>query len=294
MSRCLLTLSLIASGCSAELMDPGGVPADASAAGDARDAPDAFMLGPWGTATPVTGASSTTAEEDDPTLSASGLEMFFAVVNAADNNRKDLYVATRASTAVPFSMVQKLPFSVTGASDETPRLSPDDKTLYFASDRAGGVGALDIYRTTRTAANSPWGPIGLVPGVNTVAPEKWFMPCGTGNDYMVIQNSDLAMGTVGAAAPTVVAELSSPTSETGTFLTSDCLTIYFASVRNGINAIYTSHRTSLTTSWQSPTQVLDFAATAGAQEDPWMSTDGRTFVFVSNVAMTKDVYISVR
>ncbi len=295
MGRCLLTLSLIASGCNAELMDPGGVTVDAApGAPDANNPSDAFMLGAWGTPMPVNGASTAGAEEDDATLSASGLELYFAVVNAADANRKDLYVATRTSTAVPFSTLTKLPLSLTGSSEETPRLSPNDNTLYFASDRAGGAGALDIYKTTRVSANSPWGAITPVTGPNTLAPEKWFMPCGTGNDYMLILGGDLAAGTVGGAAPTVVAELSSPTNETGTFLTSDCLTIYFASVRSGTNAIYTSHRTSVTTPWQSPTQVVDFAGLGGAQEDPWISADGRTFVFVSNVGTTKDVYISVR
>ncbi len=296
MGHCLLVLTLVASGCSAELMDPPGVPTDAApGTSDAVDAPgDAFMLGPWGTPTPVMGASTTTANEDDATLSSSGLEMVFAVVNAADANRKDLYVATRTSTAAGFGTPTKLALSLTGSSEETPRLSSNDMTLYFASDRAGGAGGLDVYKTTRTSANSPWGAISAVTGPNTVAADKWFMPCGMGNDYMMILNGDLAAGTLGGAAPTVVAELSSTSSETGTFLTSDCLTIYFASARSGTNALYTSHRTSLTTPWQSPSQVIDFAVLGGAQEDPWISADGRTFVFVSNVTTTKDVYISVR
>ncbi len=296
MRRCLFALSLIASGCRAELMDPGGVPIDAPRGG--RDATaaetDASLLGPWGAPAPVSGASSALAEEDDATLSSSGLELVFAIVNPADGNLKDLYVATRTSTAAPFGAPTKLPLSLLGSSEETPRLSSNDKTLYFASDRAGGAGALDIYKTTRATPNSPWGPVTSVTGVNSALSEKWFMPCGMGSDYMVIVNGDLAAGTLGGAAPTVVAELNSPTAETGTFLTSDCLTIYFASLRSGTNAMYTSRRTSLTTAWQSPTKVVDFSALGGAQEDPWLSADGRTFVFVANTGATRDVYISVR
>lgn len=297
MGRSLLLAVLLASGCSAELMDPKGTGSDAAIGSNAptTDAgADAFMLGAWGTPTMVPGAS-TGADEDDGTLSSDGLELVFAVANAADGNRKDLYVATRTSTAVPFGTPAKLAFSVTGSSEETPRFSPNNKTLYFASDRAGGAGGLDIYGVTRQNPQSPWGLPVNVTGPNTVASEKWFMPCGMTNDYLVIVGGDIGAGTVGGAAPTIVGELSAAgANETGTFMTSDCLTTYFASVRSGTNKIYTSHRTSTTTAWQAPTAVDDFTMLGGAQEDPWLATDGRTFLFVSNVSGTKDVYISVR
>jgi Tol biopolymer transport system component len=296
MGRCLLAV-LLASGCSAELMDPKGTSSDAAIASDAAmtDAgPDAFMLGAWGTPTKVPGAS-TGADEDDGTLSSDGLELVFAVANAADGNRKDLYVATRTSMAVPFGTPAKLALSLTGSSEETPRFSPNNKTLYFASDRAGGLGGLDIYSVTRLNPQSPWSMPVNVAGPSTTASEKWFMPCGMTNDYLVIVGGDIGAGTIGGAAPTIVGELSAAgANETGTFMTSDCLTTYFASVRSGTNKIYTSHRTSTTTAWQAPTAVDDFMMLGGAQEDPWLATDGRTFLFVSNVSGTKDVYISVR
>ena len=297
MGRCLLLAVLLASGCSAELMDPMGAGSDAAIASDApvTDAGgDAFMLGAWGTPMKVPGAS-TTADEDDGTLTSDGLELVFAVANAADGNRKDLYVATRTSTAAAFGTPMKLALSLTGSSEETPRFSPNNKTLYFASDRAGGQGGLDIYSVTRQNPQSPWGTPQNIAGPNTAANEKWFMPCGMSNDYLVIVGGDIGAGAVGGAAPTIVAELSAANAnETGTFMTTDCLTTYFASVRSGTNAIYTSHRTSTTTAWQAPTLVNDFTMLGGAQEDPWLSSDGRTFLFVSNISGTKDVYISVR
>jgi hypothetical protein len=193
-------------------------------------------------------------------------------------------------------MPSKLPFSVTGSSEETPRFSPNNKALYFASNRAGGAGNLDIYVVTRQNPGAAWSAPVPVPGVNTAALEKWFMPCGMSTDYLVIQGGDIAAGKIGGAAPTIVAELSAaaPANETGSFLTGDCLTTYFASTRSGAAKLYTSHRTSLTTAWQSPTPVDDFAAVGGEQEDPWLSDDGHIFVFVSNISGTKDVYISVR
>lgn len=294
MGRHLLALVLLCSACKAELMD---VSPDAlfNPNGDSGvDTPaDAAPLGPWSTPMVVPGASGA-GDQDDGTLSSSGLELVFALVNVADANRKDLYLATRGSTAVAFGLPNKLAFSVVGSSEETPRFSADDKTLYFASDRVGGAGGLDIYKATRATIGGPWGAPALVAGPNTAINEKWFMPCAMNNDYLVVAGPDLAAGTVGGAAPTVVAELSSAQPETGAFLTGDCLTTYFASSRSGTFMLYTSHRTSLATAWQAPTAVIDFAGIGGAQEDPYISADGRIFVFVSNISGTKDVYITTR
>ena len=297
MGRHLLVLVLLCSACKAELMDLGNSNPDAlvnpNADSGVDTAADAAPLGPWGTPMMVPGASGA-GDQDDGTLSSSGLELVFSIVNVADANRKDLYLATRGSTAVAFGLPNKLPFSVIGSSEETPRFSADDKTLYFASDRAGGAGGLDIYKATRATIGGPWGAPALVAGPNTAINEKWFMPCAMNNDYLVVAGPDLAAGTLGGAPPTVVAELSSPQPDTSAFLTADCLTTYFASSRGGTFMLYTSHRASLAAIWQAPTAVVDFAGIGGAQEDPWMSLDSRIFVFVSNIGGTKDVYITTR
>ena len=85
-----------------------------------------------------------------------------------------------------------------------------------------------------------------------------------------------------------------PATETGTFITQDCLTAYFASTRSGTNKIYTSTRTSPTDPWPTPTLITDFMAVGGNQEDPWLAPDQRTFMFVSDISGTKDVYVSAR
>ena len=55
--------------------------------------------------------------------------------------------------------------------ETTASITPDGKTIYFASDRKGGRGGLDIYRTT-LQANGTWSsPVNLGPQVNTKANE---------------------------------------------------------------------------------------------------------------------------
>jgi Tol biopolymer transport system component len=247
----------------------------------------------WGPPVAVPGASSSMLEEDDVTLSSSGDEMFFAVVAA--NGEKDLYSMTRsggtwgAPMPMPFNSVEV---------EETPRLSADGRTLYFGSSRPGGVGGGDIWMVTRSAVGGTWSQPQLVPGVNTPDYEKWFMPCDANGTYVMVQDrdngdsSDVVEGTLGGPASPVDV-LSSSDSETGTFLTADCLTIYFASTRGQSNDIYRASRASLQSAWSEPTVMRDFGV-GDNESDPWESTDGHTFAFASDKAGTNDIYLSTR
>jgi len=292
MGRCLLGLALLAGACQARLADLPPETDDANTGVDGSMTTDAFALGAWGTATKVGGASSTTLNEDDATLSSTTLEIVFAI-NDAVNGGKDLYYASRLSATSAWTMPVPLGLNTVGTSEETPRFSGDDLTLYFASNRVAGNG-LDIYRVSRPAVGSAWTAPALVTGPNSTVNEKWFAPCG-GDRYLVIVGGDIAEGTIGGGAPATVASLSAAgANETGTFLTQDCLTTYFASVRSGANRIYTSTRAAVTAAWPAPTLVSDFLAIGGNQEDPWLAPDQRTFVFASDVSGTKDIYLSSR
>jgi len=294
MGRHLLGLTLALCACKASIGDGPAVDATVGDDAPAIDAPpDAFVLGAWGPPTSVPGANSA-ASEDDMSLSSATLEMVFAIVNTADANRKDLYYQSRPSPTGAWTTPQKLPFSLTGSSEETPRFSGDDLTLFFASDRTGTLGGLDIYKVTRPTVGGAWGTVThVVNGVSSAAVDKWFAPCG-GSRYLMVVGGDLAEGTLGGGAPTVVASLSSTAAEIGAFLTQDCLTAYFASASSGTLQLYTSTRTAVTAAWPAPTAVADFAALGGAQEDPWVAPDNRTFALVSNISGSKDVYLSTR
>lgn len=294
MRGCLGIAALLAA-CGARIdanqANPDASPDDIDAADDIDARTDA-PLGAFGPPAKIGAAADPALQEDDGTLSYSGLELVFAVQNAADNNRKDLYLSSRADLASAFGPAMLLPFSAIGTSEETPRFSADDLTLFFA--QTNGTNALDIFRVTRPAAGSlAWGMPQSVAGVNTTAVEKWFMPCDN-NRYLVIVGGDLAEGVLGGGLPVVVPELSSTASETGTFLTQDCLTVYFASTRDGTNRIYTATRTAVGQPWTTPTTVDFFAVLGGDQQDPFIATDQRTFVFASNADTTNDIYISTR
>jgi hypothetical protein len=284
-----------AAACGAQVDGNAGRPDAPPGGGDggSADAPtDAIILGNFGPPQKITVAADAALQEDDSTLSYSGLELIFARVDAADGNRKHLFYASRPDAASAFGPATQLPFATAGTDQETPRFSADDLTLFFA--KTNGTNGLDIFKVTRPAPLSQmWGNPAVVAGVNSAGTEKWFMPCD-GDRYLVIVGTDIAEGVLGAGPPTVVTELSSPQSETGPFLTQDCLNVTFASNRNTTNELFTSSRMAIGSPWSVPQQVTLFSTLGGNQQDPFISTDQRTFTFVSDAGGTNDVYISTR
>jgi len=284
---------IVACGCNAKISD---APVDGSNGrpdtSNAIDAPpDTAVLGAWGAPQPVPGAADPALNEDDETLSSTTTEFYFSIVIAG---AKDLYVMTRASPTSPWGPKTALTQFNTTGQEESPRLSPDDLTLYFGRDG-------DIFMATRTAVGQPWGAATAVgQNVNTANYEKWLAVC-SGGYFMVSRNGggqgqDLYEGTLGGPAATVVTSLNSASNEISTFLSADCLTVYFASNRGTQTAIYTSTRATLATPWSTPTAVPAPFDTGSDNEDAWISTDQRIFVFASvrGGATTKDLYISTR
>jgi len=255
-------------------------------------------LPPFGDPTPVPGASSA-VDEDDGTPTSTMLELIFSYTDAADGGRKHLRTMTRASFGDAWSAPQPMTFEITGMTDQTPRFSADDLTLYFASSRDPNTTGLDVWRTMRSAVGAPWGaPEEIAELVDATHDDKWFSPCADGRYLMISSRggtgADIYEGVLGSAPPAVVAALSSSSGETGTWVAEDCLTAYFASTRSGDNRIWTATRKSLDAAWSDPVMVEDFLALGGNQEDPWMSRDQLTFYLVSDVSGSKDVYTATR
>ena len=82
-----------------------------------------------------------------------GLEMFLSsdgTGRVGGVGSQDIWVSTRASTLDPWSTPVNLGATVNStAFDGAPALSFDGTTLYFFSERAGGIGKRDLYVTTR-------------------------------------------------------------------------------------------------------------------------------------------------
>jgi hypothetical protein len=92
-------------------------------------------------------AVNTSAYDGEPWLSPDGLVLFFSSECPPGRaGSSDLWVTTRRSRDAAWSPAVNLgPAINTSYPDGSPSLSPDLKTLYFNSDRPGGLGGWDMY-----------------------------------------------------------------------------------------------------------------------------------------------------
>ena len=86
-----------------------------------------------------------------PQIRSDGLELFLQSNRTGTLGVNDLWVSTRASVEHAWSDPVSLGSVVNSPSNDLqPSLSWDRRTLFFASDRPGGSGNLDLYVITRT------------------------------------------------------------------------------------------------------------------------------------------------
>ena len=113
--------------------------------------------------------------EGTPAFTKDGKTMVFARGN--NGKRKggvdvDLYIS-RLGEGGAWSQPLRLPISDSTAWDGSPAFSGDGKTLYFASNRAGGAGGIDLYRTSIDASGRFSRPVNMGRDINTPGDEMF-------------------------------------------------------------------------------------------------------------------------
>jgi len=128
---------------------------------------------PWSTPVSVGAPINSPALDFAPTISADSLTLIFTSNRSGGMGGWDLWMSTRASTQDAWGPPVNLGPNVNSASHDCEcSLSADGLALFFCSNRAGGVGAYDLWVTTRTSSKSSWGlPVNLGSAVNTTANE---------------------------------------------------------------------------------------------------------------------------
>lgn len=128
--------------------------------------------GKWQTATSLSRQINTpNYNEGSQSISQDGNYLFFTGCNRPDGlGRCDIYISQRKGNdwAKPFDLSP--PVNTPGWESQ-PSISADGRTLYFVSNRKGGYGGYDIWKSKLT--DKGWGePENLGPNINTTFDEK--------------------------------------------------------------------------------------------------------------------------
>ena len=261
-----------------------------------NQSPPTFVFG----APVVVAELVSTAGSSNPTLTADMLEIFFSRNDGADTR---IWFATRPSRAMPFgvpAVVAEL--TLPSADDMSPAISADGLTLWFGSNRPGGIGDLDIWASTRPSRSSPWLSPTILAALNSPSKDiprplgqhGSVMPMSSERETPGLYQMYLATRSSGStfAAPTPVAEINSTSlNHVDGFLTDDGMALFFTQGPLGGPAdLWVTWRKSTSEPFGSPV-ALDGINTAAYDElDSWLSPDGTQFYFTSNRSGTSQIY----
>jgi hypothetical protein len=256
---------------------------------------------------------ASTARTDNPTLTADLLEIYFTSDRVSGNG--DVWVARRKSPALPFDPPTAVAEVNSSSFETSSAISGDGLTLWFGSDRGGGVGTTDIWMSNRPDRSASWStPVNVV-ALNTAAEDiprppgqhGLVMPlsskAGSTTDYRTFLATRPSTGTP-FRMPVLLTDLVYPDRSTvDAFLTDDGLTMFFSSspfqspsdagprpgdagltVDGGPGPsadLYVAWRQS-TDGLIFATQTLDDLNTGADERDPWLTPDGKTLYFTSD------------
>jgi Tol biopolymer transport system component len=124
---------------------------------------------PWGEPVNLGSQVNSSSNEWGASISSDGLSLFFGSNRPGGYGSADIWVTTRATTDDDWGNPVNLgPTVNSSANDECPNISADELSLFFHSDRPGGVGRHDIWGTTRATKDDDWDtPVNLGPPINT-------------------------------------------------------------------------------------------------------------------------------
>jgi hypothetical protein len=127
---------------------------------------------PWGMPVNLGPTVNSGAYDLSPRESADGLTLLFHSTRGGLGG-EDIFMSTRATKNDPWGPAVNLGTPVNSTADDGEAvMTLDGLTLFFSSDRDGGLGNYDVYVTTRRSTSHAWGPpINLGPSVNTGAIE---------------------------------------------------------------------------------------------------------------------------
>jgi serine/threonine protein kinase/Leucine-rich repeat (LRR) protein len=125
-----------------------------------------------------------------PSLSSDGLLLFANI--AQGTKHSDLEMRTRPTRDAPWGQPTKIASLNTEESEYRPVIAPDGLSLVFGSNRAGGVGGLDLWISRRADLKADWQPpVHLGNKINSSKDEQASQILTDGKTILVNRDGDL-------------------------------------------------------------------------------------------------------
>jgi len=260
-------------------------------------------LGAFSAPTPIVPLAST-ALDDDPTMTADGLELYFNSDRPGGTGSADIWVSTRTSRSDPWGPPAPVTAVNTIDLETTPGVSADGLELYWSSDTPGGMGGTDIYRATRASRSDPWSSPMQVSELATTFAEHGVQPTASG--LTLVFNSDrsgatqLYMTTRATKAdpwttPVPIAELGAFADADPALVDLERTLVFHSQMRGGLGStdIFITSRASTQDPFGTPNPLTELNSTA-SDSDCWMSEDTRHVVFTSDRSGVSQIYEASR
>jgi hypothetical protein len=235
--------------------------------------------------------------DEKPTLTADLLQMYFLSTRDGGPGSGDVWYTERASPTDAWG-APSLVDAVSGTSRETsPALSSDGATLWFGSDRDGGIGGLDIWVSTRdTTTDAGWSTPVPVTELNSSSDEIPRPPGDHGLEMPLSRRKDsnasyqmyssirpAASVSATWSTPAPIASVNTADLDDDGFLTDDGLTLYFSSDRlNGTQDLFVTERPDLASPFAPAIPMASLNTSSYDERDPWVSPDGHEIFFTSD------------
>ena len=252
-------------------------------------------------ATPkLVGGVSGVADTSNARLSADELSIFFMRTVGTANN--EIVFASRTDRMAAFDQAAPITPINSTSNEGGPTINAASTTMYFHTNRLGGVGGYDIWTSKRGTATVPWGKPTLVKAISSTSTE--LDPFVRADGRMIVftstrnnKQSDLFKATISATGvagvPVPITELNTAgAAETNPVLSANGLALYFA--RSGASKdIFVARRKTVTEPFGAATRIEELTTTA--HEYPsWISTDECMLYITMESATKKEIYVAER
>ncbi len=198
----------------------------------------------WQRPVKLPGSVNTTTNEGSPSFTADGQTLYYAAADRDDGKGKsDIYRATL--DGLDWRGGENLDFPVnTGAWESHPSISADGKTLYFVSDRDGGLGGLDIWMTYRDEQGFWRVPVNMGAPINTEKDEVSPFIASDGMTLYFASDGHPGLGGTDMFVSRKVGDAWSAPTNVGRPLNSENNDEFFALAAEGSTVYFSSRRPS--------------------------------------------------